>query len=238
MNFLALAQRLRQECRVSGSGPTDVSGQVAEYQRLLDWTAEAWREIQRSNEFWRFMRRSATCPTVNATATYAASSFNDTLTSASIATTWGRWALDYDNGDTFRSYDTTAGITSETPLLPIDYDTWRDTYQFGATRTTYSRPAVVALAPDGSLAVGPVSAAGYTLIGDYYVKPVLLTENTDTPAMPEEFHMAIVYLAMTYYGVSEAASEIGDLGQMKYEKLYRQLVLAQAPRYRKAGALV
>lgn len=238
MNFLQLAQRLRQECRVSGSGPAAVTNQVQEYQRLLDWTAEAWREIQRSNPFWRFMRRSCTCPTVNGQATYAASAFADSATATSLATTWGRWALDYDSGDSFRSYDTSAGLSSEAPLGPVDYDLWRDMYQFGANRTSYSRPTVLALAPDGSLALGPVPSAGYTIVGDYYVKPVLLADATDTPAMPEEFHMAIVYLAMTYYGVSEAAPEIFDLGQAKYDKLVSQLTRAQAPRYRTAGALV
>lgn len=235
--FLELAQRVRQECRVSGSGPTDVTGQVAEYQRLLSWVQEAWREIQRGNPAWRFMRRSATCPTVNAQATYPASAFADSLTGAAITNTWGRWALDYDSGDTFRNYVTSAGLVSEVPMFPIDYDVWRDTYQFGATRTTYSRPTSLALAPDGSLALGPVPAAGYTLVGDYYTKPVLLTAATDTPACPEEFHMAIVYKAMTYYGVSEAAPEIYDFGAQQFQRIFADLTRHQAPRFRLAGAL-
>jgi hypothetical protein len=320
VNFLDLAKRLRQECRVSGSGPSAVTGQVAEYQRLLDWTAEAWREIQRGHPAWRFMRRSCVCPTVNGQALYPAASWMDTALLATIGSTWSRWALDYQAGDTFRCYANPAftfdvansklqlaghglrdgdiiwagttgslatgmtaaqpyyvvnataddwqiaataggpaitlsgsasgtqtlsssntttfiGLRSETPLDVWDYDDLRDTYQIGATRSTYSRPTVVALAPNGSLAVGPVAALGYTLLGDFYTKPVLLASATDTPAMPEEYHMAIVYKAMTYYGVSEAAPEIYDFGSSQFDRLYLQLLRDQAPRVRLAGSL-
>lgn len=231
MDFLALAQRLRQECRVSGSGPVAVTGQNAEMTRILTWTAEAWLEIQRSNDYWRFMRASAQCATVNAQPTYSP-------TADFGLTDFGRWALNYDNGDTFRNYDTAAGTGSEVPMWPMSYDQWRDTYQFGATRTTYSRPVKLAVAPDNSLACGPVPSAGYTLLGDYYRQPVQLTLATDIPAMPEQFHMAIVYLGMQYYGASEAAPEIYDAGLIRYEKIFRQLTKHQAPRFQLAGALV
>lgn len=228
--FLELAQRLRQECRVSGSGPSAVTGQVAEYQRLLDWTAQANREIESSNPFWRFKRASATCATTSGKTNYYASDFG--------ITDFGRWALDYERGDTFRSYVTATGTSSEVALLPVDYDQWRDTYYFGALRTTYSRPMVIAVAPDNSLVLGPISDGSVTLTGDYYAKPTLLTNAGDYPAMPEEFQMAIVYKAMMFYGVSEAAPEIYDFGKMQYERLYADLTRHEAPRYRVAGALV
>jgi hypothetical protein len=129
------------------------------------------------------------------------------------------------------------GLRNETPLDVWDYDDYRDVYLMGANRQTYTRPDAVALAPDGSLAVGPVAALGYTLLGDYYTKPVLLATSTDTPAMPEEYHMAIVYKAMTYYGVSESAPEIYDFGSLQFDKAYLSLLREQAPRLRTAGSL-
>lgn len=230
MNLLELAQRTRQECRVPGSGPLAVTGQTADYTRILTWCDAAWQEIQRSNRFWRWMRQSASCATVNAQPTYSATDFG-------IAATFGRWALDYASGDTFRNYDTAAGITSEVPMWPMDYDDWRDTYLFGASRTTYARPAVIALAPNNSLACGPIPAAGYTLIGDYYTKPTSLTAADDEPEMPEQFHLMIVYKAMQFYGMSEAAPEVYDAGVLWYKQMYVELTADQAPRYRLAGAL-
>lgn len=312
MTFLELVQRLRQECRVSGTGPVTVVGQSAEFNRLVTWTNEAWQEIQRGNSYWRFLRASCTCPTVQGQASYSATSFG--------LTDFGQWALNYDEGDTFRSYvnpevtftiaastmslaghglsngdqvkvfttgalpsgltagigyyvvnaatdtvqlaataggaaitlsgtqsgthtltsnntTTFIGMRTETPLWPMDYDNWRDTYQFGATRNTYSRPVTLALAPNDALVCGPVAASGYTLIGDYYKRPTALVADSDTPTMPVQFHMAIVYKAMTYYGASEAAPEVHDFGAQKYEQIFRQLVIHQAPRIQVAGAL-
>jgi hypothetical protein len=312
VNYIELAQRTRMECRVQGSGPVAVTGQSADYQRLLVWVNEAWQEIQRSNRFWRWMRRSASCPTVQGRQFYTAAHFG--------ITEFGRWALDFDSGDTFRNYSnpevtfdigsskvqltdhqlangdtanffTTGslpsgmsasttyyvvnrtdndfqvsataggaaitlsgaqsgtqtmssgnvtsflGLRTEVPMFPWDYDDWRDTYQFGANRNTYTRPDCLARAPDGSLAFGPITAAGYTVLGDYYRSPQVLTDAGDTPEMPEQFHMAIVYKAMQYFGASEAAPEVYDAGVLNFRKIYAELTQDQAPRMRLAGAL-
>lgn len=229
MNYLQLAQRVRQECRASGTGPSSVSNQSAEYQRILSWTSQANKEIELAQPTWRFLRASCSATTVAGKTTYSPADFN--------LTDWGGWALDYDSGDTFRNYDSTAGLNSEVPMFPIDYDEWRNTYLFGAARSVYTRPNTLALAPDGSLAFGPITAAGYTIVGDYYRAPHDLVNAGDTPLMPSHFHMAIVYKAMQYYGASEAASEVYDAGKEQFNIIYRALMNDQLPRYRLAGAL-
>lgn len=229
MSFLQLASRVRQECRVSGTGPTSVTNQSVELTRILTWTNEAWKEIQRAHPTWRFLRNNCSTATVAGKTNYFASDFN--------LTDWGSWALNYATGDTFRNYNTAAGVNSETPMFPVEYDDWRNTYLFGAARSTYTRPNVVALAPDGSLAMGPITAAGYTITGEYYKAPQDLVLATDTPQMPSQFHMAIVFKAMQYYGASEAASEVYDMGEKQFAIIYRALINHQLPNYRLAGAL-
>jgi len=312
-NYIQLCQRLRQECRVAGNGPASLTNQTMEYQRLITWTNEAWMEIQRANPTWRFLRASCSCPTVQGRFSYSATDFN--------LTDFGSWALDYENGDTFRNYAnpavtisiaspgvitlaghnlttsdtvvfgttgalptgltagtryyvvspttdgfsvaTTAngtaintsgtqsgthtvsssnttnfvGLLSETDMWPMDYDQWRNAYQFGATRTTYSRPVTVAVAPNDSLVTGPTAAAGYTLIGDYFKKPTNMTAATDTPSMPEQFHMLIVYKAMEYYAMSEAAPEILARAEKGWAQMYRALMQHQGMRLSLGGAL-
>ena len=229
MNFLALAQRVRQECRVSGTGPSAVDNQSAEYQRILSWTNEAWADIQRANPRWRFLRASCSVATVAGKTNYSAADFG--------LTDWGTWALDYGNGDTFRTYNTAAGFSSETPLSPIDYDAWRDTYLFGAARTTYSVPSVLSVAPDNSMVFGPITTTGYTILGDYYKAPQDLALAADTPIMPAQFHMAIVFKAMQFYGASEAAPEVFDMGEKQFNVIYRALVNHETPQMRLSGAL-
>lgn len=215
MNFLELAQRLRKKCRVAGSGPSAVTGQNAEYTRLIDAINEAWLDIQGLHTDWNFLRAACSCTTIEGIYSYTASAhFN--------LTDFGHWALDYYSGDTFRCYLTATGLPDEQFLGVADYDTWRNQHLIGTLRTSYQRPIVVAAAPDRSLVVGPVPAAGYTIAGDYYKAPSELVAGTDTPSLPAEYHWAIIYRAMMAHGVSEVAPEAYDEGKAGYSKMIRR----------------
>lgn len=228
--YLELAQLLRRKCRVSGSGPTALDNQTEEYNRLLSWVNEAYTAILNLHTDWRFMRTSATCTTVEGRPTYSP-------TTDFGLTDFGYWAMDFSNGDTFRNYSTSAGARSEIFMTPCEYDFWRDTYLYGANRYAYSRPIYVAIAPDNSLACGPITASGYTLVGDYYRVPTEMTDAAEVPVIPSQFQMAIVYRAMMYYGISEAAPEVYDSGKEEFERIIRQMELTQLRRMRLSGAL-
>jgi hypothetical protein len=222
MNYLQLAQKLRVKCRAPGSGPSAVTGQTAEYTRLLSYINEAWMSIQRLHTDWMFLRASCSCTTLEGIYSYTASSFG-------ISADFGYWALDPENGDTFRTYLTATGLPDEQLLGVMKYENWRNLYLLGANRTSYQRPGVVAAAPDRSLVVGPIPAAGYTIAGDYYRVPSELVAADDTPALPVQFHWAIVYRAMMFYGTSEAAPEIYDEGRTEFNRLIREIEAAQLP---------
>jgi hypothetical protein len=230
MNYLQLAQRLRRKCRVSGTGPTALTSQSEEYMRLLDFVNEAYVAILNLHQDWRFMRASASCATVNGQSTYSP-------TTDFLLSDFGYWALDSANNDTFRNYQTAAGMNSEVFMSLLEYDEWRDTYLFSALRTTYARPLVYALAPDESIACGPIPASGYTLVGDYYRVPTEMTLTTSTPIIPTQFHMAIVYRAMMYFGVSESAPEVYQEGKDEFGRMIRSMETAYLRRPQLAGAL-
>lgn len=230
MTYIQLAQKLRIKCRVIGSGPSAVTGQTAEYERLLQFVNEAWLEIQRKHENWRWMRQTATAVTVQGQSTYSP-------TTDFSLTDFGHWALNYHTGDTFRNYLTSTGLSSESFMNPISYDDWRNIYLYGSARTSYSRPVEIAVAPDNSLAIGPIPSSGYTLIGDYYTIPTELAAAGDTPGMPGQYHWAIVYKAMMLYGLSEAAPEVYDEGRAAYAQIIAQLERAQLQRIVLAGGL-
>lgn len=225
MNFLELAQRLRRKCRVSGSGPTAVTGQNEEYSRLIDWVNEAWMSIQMAREDWQWMRRDVTFTTVNGQVSYSAS------TDAGL-TDFGNWAK-----DAFRNYVTASGTSSEIPMDWIEYDTWRNGYYLGALRSVYTRPLQFTIGPDKSLSFGPIAADGYTIVGQYYKVPTELSASTDEPALPSRFHMAIIYRAMMYYGVSEAAPEVYAEGEREFGRMMRQININQLPSIDWQGAL-
>lgn len=230
MNYLQLAQRLRRKCRVIGSGPSAVTGQSEEYQRLLDFINEAWMIIQRKHKDWRWMRKSASCATVQGQPTYSP-------TTDFSLTDFGYWALDYRQDDTFRNYVTATGLSSEIFMSVVDYDDWRNRYLFGALRTSYSRPIEIALAPNNALAAGPIPVAGYTIVGDYYSVPSEMSAAGDTPGMPSQFHMAIIYRAMMLYGAGESAPEVYDDGESNFKTIMAQLELDQLRRMTLGGSL-
>jgi hypothetical protein len=225
MNFLELCQRLRRKTRSSGNGPTTVVGsQIEDYARLIAFINEAWVDLQTMRQDWLWMRSSTTFTTTASQAVY---------TIAQIGLTdFGNWKI-----NSFRNYDTTAGTVSEITMETIPYDDWRNTYYLGATRFTQTRPVQCAIAPDLSVALGPVPADGYTVSAEYCKVPYELAVDADIPQLPIQYHMIIVYRAMMYYGASEGAPEIYQEGEVEYRKMLNRLSMQQLTDSNLAGAL-
>lgn len=224
MNRLQLVQRLHLECGVSGARPATTINQSGEFGRLVAWIDAAWMDIQSAHQDWQWLRASCSFATVEGRSTYTAAQCG--------VTDLGMWVR-----DSFRVYNTTAGINSEIPLGFIDYEDWRNTYLLGANRSTYSQPREITIAPDKSLGFGPITAAGHTILGDYYRAPSEMAADADTPALPSQFHLAIVYRAMMHYGAFEAAPEVYQRGEKWYKTMLKRMELDRLPGLTFAGAL-
>lgn len=236
MNLLSLTQRLAQECGVSGT-ITTTAGVVGEQLRLVTWALQAFTEIQTRHDDWEWMRSSnalgqgASFATVAGQAAYPLGTGAGTIGIA--ASDFGKW-----DRETFRNYTTLAGTSDEIYLDDIPYDAWRDVYFLGANRTVQTRPIAIAVGPNNSLCCGPPSNGLYTITADYFIAPTTMASDTATPTgLPNQFHMAIVYLAMTYYAGYEAAPEVMQRGQFGYDKLMAQLEALRLPIIGFAGAL-
>lgn len=219
LTFLQLAQRLALDCGETKTGLTTVVGQTGRLLRVCNAIANAWVDIQQKHVDWRFLRQSASWATVDGQALY-------TPAQCGIAAeTLGTWIR-----DSFRVYNTAAGFGSEQHLTFCPYERWRDLYQFGAFRTTKSRPTDVTIAPDDSIGLGLVPLAGYTVVGDYYRTPVRLTGDADVPALPIKHDaLIIVYRAMMLYGPYLGAPELYDLGKTEYLPRFDALEADQLP---------
>lgn len=307
--YLQLAQDARRACRMSGTGPSAITGQNEEYTRLLRWVRKAWIDIERKHPNWQFLRATAACQTVQGQYSYTSSDFG--------LSDFGYWALDSENGDTWRSYqnpaftidiatstitladhllangatvklatdgalptgytasttyyvvnrtddtmqlattaggsaitlsgtqsgthtmtsnDTTdfVGFLTEQFMGVMDYDRWRNAYLLGSRRSTYQRPDVVTKGPANTLMVGPIPAAGYTLVGDYYKVPAEPTAQGDEPRFASQFHDIIVYRTMMMYAASESAPEVYDEGKNGYDELIRLMEAHYLPELRVA----
>lgn len=235
---LQLAQRLKLECSDSGTISTTIS-QTGSNERIVTWIDQAWLEIQNRRPDWGWMRASALLGSASPLSfvTVAGQARYPLATGAGnvgiAATSFGSWV-----GGAFRCYLTASGVTDEQELQDRSYSYWRDVTMFNANRNVRTRPYEISVAPDESLCLGPVPAAGYTITGDYYVAPSAMAANADEPTgLPARFHMAIVYLAMTSYGAREGAPEVTQRGAIQFNTMIRQIELLYLPMTTMAGAL-
>ena len=212
---LELVQRLAREAGASGSITTTIN-QSGESRRLVDWIDTAHQEIESAHQDWQWLRTSASFVTVNSKATY-------TPVECGV-TDFGMWAR-----DSFRCYNTAAGLPSEIYMAYIDYEVWRNTYQYGSLRTSYQQPIEISITPAKSLALGPVPTGDYTIIGDYYRAPRILANDANEPDMPEHFQIAVVWRALMFYGGYENAPEAINRGQVEFSRMMTRMATDRLP---------
>ena len=213
MTFLELCQTLRRECGISGSGPTTVVGQTGEYQRVVNWVAQAWREIQEMRDDWLFMWAAGTFNTAGATRDY---------TPASVGVNARRYDME--------SFVLTDGTGAKRLLKWVPYHNWRDIY---ATATVDDNvPVYITDLPDGSLRLTPAPDAVYPVTFDYYRDTQVLAANTDTPYLPARYHDIIWVKAMGYYAGYEDGREVALDSATRYLPLLAAIETTQLPSVR------
>jgi len=211
MNRLQLVQRLALEAGASGS-ITATASQTGEAERLVTWVDQAWDDIQRMRVQWQWMRKTAGPANLTQDqSTYAPASAPFSLTD------FGYWF----NGS-FRIYKTT--VDNEQILTQYPYERFRDTFIYGTTRSTSGYPIAITVTPAKELQVAlQPDDTDYYLTGEYYASPTTLAADGDTPGMPDEFHVMIVWKALTYYGSYESSPEAYTRGMAMYTELMDDL---------------
>lgn len=210
--FLQLVQRTTQKCGISrGTSISSVVGQAGKALEIVNLVNDAWLDIQGMHRDWGFLRTATSFVTVSGQALY-------TPTQAG-ATNFGMW-----DRELFRNYLTATGTAAEVYMSWMGYESWRDIYQFSSNRTSLSQPYNFTIAPNKSIGLGPVPAAGYTITGDYFTQPIAMSVDADVPTLPTDYYqMAIVYRAMMLYAPSDAATEIYQEGMIEFTKIMSRI---------------
>lgn len=224
MNFLQGVQRLCRECGLANS-VTAVTSQSGEALRMVEWFNSAWMDIQGYHQDWGWLRTSTSFVCVSGQASY---------TPAQAGTTnFGMWLR-----DSFRNYPTATGTSAEIRMNFMEYEYWRDQYQFGSNRTSTSQPAYFTITPAKAIGLGPVPTGDYTVTAEYFTMPTELSASTDIPSLPTQYHMAIVYRAMMMYGAYESAQEVYQRGEIEFKRLLRRMENDYMPEVTFGGPLV
>lgn len=118
-------------------------------------------------------------------------------------------------------------------LRHISYSDFREGYRTVGPGT----PSVFAIRPDNKLIFNAQPDSSITLNVEYYAKPAYMSLGTDAPAMPERYHMLIVWMALIEYGLFDEAPELSQKGRVNYEQIFAELELDQTPEVSLPGAL-
>lgn len=216
MNLLALTNRLRTECGVSGPSLTTTRNLVGENQRMLEWINAAWVDIQADKSDWNFMREAFRFELMTNVQFYSST--------ALALPSFANWKQ-----DSFRISSVGANYADEQLTNYMPYDQFRNLYMYGNMRNTFARPVVMTIDPKKQLGFGSIPDQPYVVVGEYFKAPANMIEDTDEPTIPDRFHMMIVYRAMMFYAGYEAAPEVLSRGQTEYNRLMQLLEIDQMP---------
>lgn len=223
--FLAGVNLARLECGIVSGDLTTLTGLTGKNLQIKNWYNRAWMDIQRRHWDWQWMRSSFSFATVTNQQEYTAAQAN--------ATNYGRWLP-----ETFRTYVTSIGYTTELWMTEWEWEQFRNLYVFGAQRTVAARPYVFSIKPNKSILIGPLpNATGYTISGDYFTKAIALSADADVPGMPDQFVDIIMHKTKIYYGQEESAQEVFNSGTADFNRMIVELEDDQLPEYDFGGAL-
>lgn len=217
LTYLQLCQRLRRECvGVSGVGPSTTTGQTGDMQRIVEWVASAYEDVQNLHTNWNFLRQSFSFDTVAAQQDY-------TPTEAGAADI-GEWRK-----DRMTVYLTAGGVGGETYLTPYQWQDFHDAYLFSTLRSQQGFPVSVGIKPDRGLALWPIPGDVYTVRGEYWRAPHAMAADDDVPILPEKYHMLIVWRALVFYAGHAAAPETFTVGQQEHRRMLSMMRRAELP---------
>lgn len=231
--YLELVQDLATECGVSGTIST-VASPTGEIKRLVKWITQSYTEIQNMNGArWRWLRGDFTFDTTADDEEYSFGDINDVVTASAI-TRFSSWRLnDYQNPP--KQFLTASGVNGQTWLIYTKFDWWRNIYSIGIQNS--SIPHHIAVSPRDTILLGPAPNDIYTITGEYYKSSQTLTDDADTPEMPDQFHQLIVYRAMAKYAGFESANEVMIRSHVEGGPMLSSLYANQGPRFGKPEPL-
>jgi hypothetical protein len=198
--FLQLAQDMRREAGLSGSGPADVTAATGIELRLVNGIKRAWLRIQNHPKDWKWMWEeydtgSGPLQTIINTTDYVLTDVGKTV---------------YTN--TFYSYLTATGTSDRQKMVFMNYEKFK--LKYGAVTADASRPIVATLLPNGDLRLHPKpDATGYSIEFEIQKAPQVLAANADVPELPSRYHDLIVYEALKHFGKAEDAPEVIKLAE-------------------------
>lgn len=199
MNFLELCKKVAKDSGTLAGGAQSVittgasaSGRAS---KIVDWTRDAWINIQNEHDDWLWMRREFEALLTPGKARYTAAELG--------VPRLGVWLTADDYDYPFTIQEEALGKRDEAGLGYIDYSAWRARYHRG--HHDPARPTEFSVSPLREIVVGATPDRSYVMRGLYVLSPQVLTNDTDVPEMPEQYHSAIIWEALKLLAIADEA---------------------------------
>jgi hypothetical protein len=230
MNFLQLCQKVARDAGTvdngAGENPVTVIGQTGYLAKIVDWTNQAYREIQNAHRQWKWMQGEFYGDLTIGVDRYAGTYFTDFDTALAIDR-FSQWGIKGDSSDASVSmYATAIGVSGEGRLRFREWNLFRETLLRGDPSP--GPPQVYSVDNQNRIVFGPAPDAVYTVRGLYRKSAQTLILDADIPEMPLDFHDLIVDLALILLGTHDEAPTL-NVQQMRSRPKFSMLEAQQLP---------
>lgn len=217
MTFLELVQRAAKQAGHGTLNIQTVANQTRKAGMFVDWVAEAWIQLQQMQP-WSFMRTSTTIPIVAGTRVYA-------MTDLSI-TNLKEWCKSSDAA----AYLTLKIGDNYTRVRELERQDFIDRFERGAIETR--QPAYFCMTENYEIALDAIPIADGTLTGYYWRTASTLVNDDDEPGMNEDWHNAIVGLALKEYAEYDEAPSVMTKGRRIFASAYERMCEDALPEFK------
>lgn len=210
MNLLQIVNTLKVESGRSGGPIASVVDATGSDARLVSWARNAWTRLQ-NDRTWKWMRQVGTGTIVDGQASYTPATFS--------AAGLRGWVV---NDDAYQPSIVPAAQTQPVAFLrQISFQMARQLF----LRTPHmpAAPQYWAEADDRSLVICPTPLGDWDLTIDYWAGNTSLTNDTDEPNMPSEFHMILVWMALMDVGSYDNAPDVYARAREHYLEMWGPL---------------
>lgn len=205
MNYLELCQSVRQQAGISGTGPVDVTTQTGVYQKIVDWVAQAYLDIQTEETRWRWL--------------WVEEQFNTVLDQRDYAPVADLGLTNFNAWEIHSLYARRSSSGQRFPLEYSEYEHFRDYY----LQTTNGPAQEYTFLPNKTLRFQELPNVVEAIDFEYWRTPYELVDADDVPAFPSHHHKIIVYKALMYYAADEEAGNIFSDASSNYTRFLSRL---------------
>lgn len=192
---------------------TVVSPSTDRQEKIVKWTAEAWRQIQTSRTDWPWQRGEFSHALTVGQLRYTAAQLG--------ITSFSRWAQPTSTFNPYSIYES-GEQANENELFFTSFERWRTDYDRG--EPLRNRPNVYSFDYDNRLCVGPPPDKAYILRGSYKRSAQILAADTDVPRCAEQHHNTIVWKALLLLAENDEATIQIQTAQRNFTQGLRDLI--------------